>query len=165
MAERFTPTVLRVLREAGWLEGRRASTAASSEAYLREWRFAIHWIAADVIREFDGLKCIAKDTQSWLNFDVRGALMWNLQWQAPAFAWLIGQPLCPVAHGNGCILLLAESGEVVWLKDDWLGYTRDASFPIALDTHFRADYARNNWVDLDEEQVRQEFARLNPVGG
>ena len=164
MAERFTPAVLSVLREAGWSEGRRADTAASSEAFLREWGFAIQRVVADVIREFDGLKCLAEDTQSWLDFDVRGALRWNLPWQTPAFGSVIGQPLCPVAHGNGCILLLTASGEVVWLKDDWLGYVREESLPFALDTHFRADYGQTKWVDLDEEQVRKEFARLKPAG-
>lgn len=148
MADHFTPAVLRVLREAGWSECRRADTAASSEAILQEWGFAIHSVAADIIREFDGLKCLAKDSESWLDFDVRGVLMWNLPWQTPAFAWVIGQPLCPVAQGNGCILLLV----------------REESFPFALDTHFRADYGRTNWVDLDEEQVRQLFARLKPAG-
>jgi hypothetical protein len=164
MPERFKPAVLRVLREAGWSDGRRAATAASSEAFLQAWGFAVHRFVAEVISEFDGLKCMANDTQSWLNFDVRESLMWNLPWQTPAFAWIIGQPLCPVAHGNGSILLLAESGEVVWLKDDWLGYVREESFPFALDTHFRADYGRTKWVYLDEEQVEQEFARLKPAG-
>jgi hypothetical protein len=160
MANRFTPAVLRVLRQAGWSEGRHADTAAASEAFLREWRFPVHRAATEIIGEFDGLKCYAKDTDSWLDFDVRGALMWSMPWQTPAFGWVIGQPICPVAHGNGCILLMAESGEVVWLKDDWLGYVREESFPYALDTHFRADYGRTTWVDMDEKALEQVLTRL-----
>src|SRR5262249_19221270 len=81
----------------------------------------------------------------------------------PAFNWITGQPLCPIGHGNGCILLVAESGEVVWLKDDWLGYVPEESFPYALDTHFRADYGRTTWVDIDENELEQVLARLKPA--
>lgn len=106
MSERFTPAVLRVLREAGCFEGRQADTAASSEAYLREWGLPIHRMAADILSEFDGLNCYAKDTKSWLKFDVREVLMWSDPWEVPAFGWVTGQPLCPVGHGNGSILLI-----------------------------------------------------------
>ena len=161
MTERFTKPVLRVFRKAGWSEGRRPDTTAT-EAFLREWALPLLPAALAIIREFGGLKCEAADTGSWLDFDVPEALMWFEPWQAPALAWVTGQPLCPVGHGNGCVWLVAESGEVVSLKDDWLGYTREPSFPYALDTHFRADYGRTTWVYIDEDELEQVFMRLKP---
>src|SRR5205814_8851017 len=98
-----------------------------AEWFLREWGFPIHIAAAEILHEFNDLDCHAKDTGSWLKFDVRQALMWGVPKQVPAFGRVIGEPLCPVACGNGCILLVAATGEAVWLQDEWLGYVRQAS--------------------------------------
>jgi hypothetical protein len=149
MAERFTPTVLLVLRAAGWNEGRRVDTH-DAESFLRRWGFTINPAACAVLREFLGLACHAPDTGSWLHFDVEESIRCMIAERIPALGRITGEPLCPVGCGNGGMWLVAPSGEVVWLQDEWLGYVRAGPLPVALDTHFRAAYDPEAWVEFED---------------
>jgi len=160
MAVRFTEPVLRVLRSAGWSEGRRVDTAGT-EAYLREWGLPLIPTALAILREFEGLKCRADETDRKLTFDVPEALMWFDSWQAPALTWLTSQPLCPVAYGDRMVWFVAESGEVICLHDEWLGFTREPSFPSALEGTFGAKFECGPWANIDEEyELKYFFAQL-----
>jgi hypothetical protein len=163
MDDRFTSAVLRVLREAGWFEGRRVDTVVT-EAFLQDWGLPLLPAATAILHEFDGLKCEVKDrrTCTWFHFGVLESLMFFSRWQAPAFAWITGQPLCPVGHGNGCVWFVAESGEVVSLNDEWLGYVRQPSLSFALDNLFGADYDRTTWIYFDEQELDRLLLRLKP---
>jgi len=163
MAGRFTRLVVRVLREAGWSPERRVDTG-EVEALLGDWGFPIHQADADVLTEFGGLDCRSGSTGSWLRFGVKEALRWTVPAQVPAFGRIIGQPLCPVGHGNGCVWLVGPQGEVVWLQDEWLGYVRVESLPSALDTHFRGDYKRTAWVGFEEAELRRLLSDPSPKG-
>jgi hypothetical protein len=156
--ERFSPTVLRVLRASGWHEGRCVETR-EAEAFLRRWGFAVSESAGDALREFLGLECRAEDTGSWLRFDLPAAIGCMIPERVPALGQITGEPLCLIGCGNGGFWLVSPSGEVVWLHDEWIGHVRAGPLPLALDTHFRAAYDPGAWVEFEDDYWRRAVER------
>lgn len=154
MTERFSEPVLRVLEAAGWFDGREVDITSAEET-LRRWGFEVSPAARAILREFLGLECVDLDTRSWLSFRFDTPIM---EWEpgdVPAIGRLTGESLCPVGFGCGMIWLVAASGHVVLLNDQWLGFTRACPFLEALDAHFRAQYEAGEWVDLTDERLRE----------
>lgn len=141
---RFRPPVDRIMRAAGWWEGRVAATGPSTIAFLHEWGVPLSSAAIEVISEFDGLECHGTETGSSLSFDARAALAWSCPDYTCVFEWALGEPACPIAYGSGMIVLINGSGESLWLHDQWSGFARERT--LAGDCIL----VRPEWAQLPE---------------
>lgn len=150
---RFTDTVAGVLRAAGWSEGRVAESSRETIAFLEAWCFSVPPSVVLAIQEFDGLNCYNPDTGSSLTFDAKAAMRWSCPDYSPVLEWVIGELVCPIAHGNRMILFLGASGNSVWLHEELSGFAREKDLATGLNTHFTADYSSVDWHELDADNI------------
>jgi hypothetical protein len=105
---------------------------------------------SDFLSKFHGLHFDLAN--GFLDFDVRKVLEWLEPDQIPFLPKLTGQPLCPIGYGGRMHILIATTGEVVFLHDEWLFYFRVPDIAQALDVALFPGPHPYEIVDLSDEQ-------------
>jgi hypothetical protein len=144
----FSERVRGVLKAAGWVEGGLVDIQ-DSLLYLTASGYSPSAAAASVLHELNGLTC----QLSYGNFymDVKRANLFLAPDDRPYLDALIGEPLCPFGGGCQLIALIAPSGKVVLLHDEWDDFFTADTLPAALDRLFFPD-PQDTWFKITPDQ-------------
>ncbi|HEV8002434.1 MAG TPA: SUKH-3 domain-containing protein [Planctomycetaceae bacterium] len=121
---RLSEKVRAILRAHGWHDGRQVETE-SEIAFLRSKGFTASPIAADFLKEFNGLELqLPKGGLNWVKFDLYEELQWVDEGELRYLEALVKQPLSPVGAGGRFLMFITPAGEMIFLHDEWLQYSR-----------------------------------------
>jgi hypothetical protein len=154
---RFSRAVVRKLKAAGWEEGRQVDVGPVLDDIRRRGVECNH-AAEEVLREFYGLKWnLPRGGISFLEFDNAATFRFLHVEDLGRVRRLVGEPVCPVASGGGFIVLVAPSGRVALLQDEWLCLLRADSLTDAFEFIFNHDTKAVENVPLSDDQRPPAF--------
>ena len=155
MPPQLADEVVRILRAAGWQEGRRVDTY-EERRYLEEFGFTVNPAAESFLAEFHGLHFDLPNGPH--DFDVHKAAFWMTKEEVPFVNRLTDELLCPVGYGGRTYMLLSPSSKAVFLHDEWLGHIGPVDLPEAMRIFLCSpSLGASRWAALAEHQKPVEY--------
>jgi len=109
------------LIKGGWYEGRRIDTSAAIAA-LSQRGFSVFSLADAFLAEFGGLAYqIPTGGIRHVVFGTDVTLQWLPNEYIPALERVLNIRLCPVGFADGHIVILADTGMMILLNEEWMG--------------------------------------------
>jgi hypothetical protein len=126
------------LRARGWYPDRRADLTAVA-AELERIGTPLNRPARAFLEEFHGLGFLVNQgtVRGQFSADPVG-MMTDLLYPeyAPHIARCHPRPLCPIGYGGGLCLFVADSGEVLWLDEQFRYFAYSRSLEVAVQNIF-----------------------------
>ena len=154
---RFTETVYRSLKAAGWYEGRHVDVSKAVRE-LQKKGFLGSPAAMCILEEFYGLSAhrvsFIQDRMLGIFFPEAN----ELEFIAP----LVGEPMCPMAYGGGGYAFAAPSGRIVHLDDMWTFISFENSLGDYLERIYAERIRFSKVVHLTDEQRPPDMQSTAP---
>lgn len=161
---RFSDRVTSILRSVGWHEGRQVDCATAA-AFLRKNGCVISPVAHEFLSEFIGLSLsLPNGGLTAAHFDVFEEMTYFEGNDREYLESLVGESLCPIGWGGRFLFLIAPTGAVVFLHDEWLLFLRAKTVSDAFECICFRDFEDIETVMLTEERKLLGFRDFH-VGG